>query len=88
MSDDQGNRLFVGNLPWSTTDQHLLEAFEQLGPVIEAKVIKDHYSGRSRGFGFVTFENSSHAAEAIEKMNGFDMGGRQIRVDRASSQRR
>lgn len=88
MSDDQGCRLFVGNLAWGVSDEQLREAFSQIGTVIDAKVILDRYSGRSRGFGFVLFESPDQAQEAIEKLNGYDLGGRQIRVDRASSQRR
>ncbi|CAN8076758.1 unnamed protein product [Agarophyton chilense] len=86
---EPGTRLFVGNLSWNTTDQTLFDAFnESVGDVVEAKVICDKYSGRSRGFGFVTFSSPEVANSAIEKMNGFSLDSRDIRVDVASSQRR
>lgn len=86
---EEGARLFVGNLSWGTTDTSLHEAFDQnTGNVVEAKVIIDRYSGRSRGFGFVTFSSAELAARAKEMMNGVEVDGRSVRVDMASSQRR
>lgn len=82
---EEGNRLFVGNLSWGTTDESLRAAFGS--NVQEAKVIIDRYSGRSRGFGFVTFGNAAQAADAKEKMNGVEVDGRAVRVDTASSTR-
>lgn len=78
-----GTKLFVGNLAWSTTDDTLKAHFEQLGEVVEAKVITDRMSGRSRGFGFVTMATEEAAAEAVEKLNGSDLDGREIRVNEA-----
>ncbi|OPL18730.1 MAG: RNA-binding protein [Candidatus Aegiribacteria sp. MLS_C] len=81
------NKLFVGGLSWSTTDKELREAFEAYGSVTEAKVIKERDSGRSRGFGFVTFENEDDATAAVDAMNDTELDGRNIRVDFAHDKR-
>lgn len=78
-----GKKLFVGGLAWATTDDRLREAFGIYGTVTEAKVICDRETGKSRGFGFVTFEDDAAADEAREKMNGGDLDGRTIRIDSA-----
>ena len=78
------HKIFVGGLAWATDDARLNDAFSQYGEIAEAKVIMDRETGRSRGFGFVTFTTSEAVTEAIE-MNGQDLDGRQIRVDRAQS---
>jgi RNA recognition motif-containing protein len=80
-------KLFVGSLSWDTTDQGLHEAFAQFGEITEAKVITDRDSGRSRGFGFVTFTDDEAADKAIAEMNGFQLDGRPIRVDVAQDRR-
>jgi RNA recognition motif-containing protein len=77
-------RLYVGNLSYDTTDDGLREAFEAVGPVKDASVITDRYSGRSRGFGFVEMENEQAAAEAVERLNETVLDGRTIRVAEAS----
>ena len=82
------NKLFVGGLSWGTTDQGLREAFESFGEISEAKVITDRDTGRSRGFGFVTFAQADDANKALSEMNGTELDGRTIRVDRASEDRR
>mmetsp|Transcript_4104 Transcript_4104/g.7208 ORF Transcript_4104/g.7208 Transcript_4104/m.7208 type:complete len:88 (+) Transcript_4104:62-325(+) len=82
------NRLFVGNLAWTTTDESLLTAFSDVvgsENVSEARVILDKFSGRSRGFGFVTFSSSEVTEAALQQMNGKEIDGRDVRVDRASS---
>lgn len=86
----QGTRLFVGNLKWTTDDDSLMQAFNEVAPgeVVEAKVITDRLTGRSRGFGFVTLKTPDVASAALEKMNGKSVDGREIRVDMATSQRR
>jgi cold-inducible RNA-binding protein len=76
-------RLFVGSLPFSTTDQELKDAFSQAGAVEEAKVIMDKMSGRSKGFGFVEMANDDDAAKAIEMWNGKELGGRNLVVNEA-----
>jgi len=80
-------KLFVGGLSWNTTDPALREAFEQFGEVTEAKVITDRETGRSRGFGFVTFADGAVATEAIERMDGSSLDGRTIRVNEAQEKR-
>lgn len=81
-------KLFVGGLAWATTQQSLSQAFAQFGPVAEAQVIMDRETGRSRGFGFVTFENPSDADQAIRAMDGADLDGRKIRVNEAQARER
>ncbi|KAL3651832.1 Cinnamyl-alcohol dehydrogenase Flavonol reductase/cinnamoyl-CoA reductase [Castilleja foliolosa] len=78
-------RCFVGGLAWATTDDSLGEAFSQFGEVIESKIINDRETGRSRGFGFVTFKDEKAMRDAIEGMNGQDLDGRSITVNEAQS---
>ena len=75
-------KIYVGNLPWSATDEDVAELFSQHGDVISSRVITDRETGRSRGFGFVEMEESA-ANTAIEALNGVDMGGRPLRVNEA-----
>jgi cold-inducible RNA-binding protein len=75
--------LFIGNLPYTVDDAALAAAFAQAGTVVSAKVIKDKYSGRSRGFGFVEMSNDEETKKAIELLNGKDMDGRAIVVNEA-----
>ncbi|MBW2456373.1 MAG: DEAD/DEAH box helicase [Deltaproteobacteria bacterium] len=81
-------KLFVGGLSWDTDDSGLRNAFEQFGDIDEAAVITDRDSGRSRGFGFVTYANDADATEAIEAMNGTELDGRALRVDAAQEKSR
>ncbi len=78
-------RLFVGSLAWGTTDQTLKAHFEQVGQVESANVIMDKMSDRprSKGFGFVTMVSEELAAEAVNKLNGSTLDGRQINVSEA-----
>ena len=76
-------KLFVGGLSWNTTDDTLRQAFERFGEISDARVITDRETGRSRGFGFLTFEEDESATNAVEKMNGVELDGRTIRVDEA-----
>ncbi|MCP4902406.1 MAG: RNA-binding protein [bacterium] len=80
-------KLFVGNLSWDTSDDSLHEAFAQFGEISEAKVITDRDTGRSRGFGFVTFSDDGAAEKAIAAVDGTDLDGRQIRVNEAQERR-
>jgi RNA recognition motif-containing protein len=77
-------RLFVGGLAWATDDASLKEAFEAHGEVTDARVITDRESGRSRGFGFVTFTSEESAKAAMDAMNGTQLDGRAIRIDEAN----
>ncbi len=76
-------KLFVGGLSWNTTQESLMQAFSQFGTVLEAKVITDRETGRSRGFGFVTFRDEASAAQAVAKLDGSQLDGRTIRVSEA-----
>ncbi len=80
-------KLFVGGLSWDTSDASLNAAFERFGPVVEAKVITDRDTGRSRGFGFVTFEAPADADTAMEQMDGQELDGRRVRVNVAEDKR-
>ena len=73
-------KLFVGGLAWATTDGSLRTAFEKFGDLDEAFVVKDRETGRSRGFGFVTFKGPEDAKKALEAMNGAQLDGRTVRV--------
>lgn len=76
-------KLFVGSLPWTTTDQELGDLFAQFGDVLSARVLKDRETGRSRGFGFVEMNNDADADKAIQALNGSDLNGRKIVVNEA-----
>ena len=80
-------KLFVGGLSWGTSDDGLRAAFERFGEVTEAKVVLDRDTGRSRGFGFVAYNDESHAGQAMQEMNGTELDGRNIRVDLANDRR-
>ena len=76
-------KLFVGGLSWDTTDDGLRQAFASYGEITEAKVITDRDTGRSRGFGFVTFAQDDDAKTAISKMDGTNLDGKTIKVSEA-----
>lgn len=76
-------KLFVGSLPWSVDDQALADLFKDFGTVASAKVIMDRESGRSKGFGFVEFDDDTAAKNAIDQMNNKDVQGRTIVVSEA-----
>ncbi len=75
------NKLFVGSLSWNTDDHGLHAAFERFGEITEAKVVSDRDTGRSRGFGFVSFADSKSAQRAVEEMHGAMLDGRTLNVD-------
>lgn len=79
------NKLFVGNLAWSVTSERLSEVFSAFGPVVEAKVLVDRDTGRSRGFGFVTFENEADADRATAEMHNQEIDGRAVRCDNSQA---
>lgn len=76
-------KLYVGNLPWSVKDDKLKELFSSFGDIEDAVLIKDKFSGRSKGFGFVTFANEEDAKKAISEMNGKEVEGRALTVSEA-----
>lgn len=77
------NKLFVGGLAWATTDEGLKTAFGAFGEVVDAKVITDRETGRSRGFGFVTFADDQAGEDAIAGMDGRELDGRTVNVNEA-----
>jgi cold-inducible RNA-binding protein len=76
-------RLYVGNLPFDTTEDDLRELFANDGEVRDVSLVTDRDTGRSRGFGFVEFANDDEGRKAIDRLNGSDMGGRQLTVNEA-----
>lgn len=78
-----GKKLYVGNLPFSATEQVLLDTFAQCGTVESAKIITDRDTGRSKGFGFVEMATDDEAQAAINKLNGADYDGRTMSVSEA-----
>jgi len=81
-------KLFVGSLSWGVNDDALRDAFGVHGEISEAVVISDRDTGRSRGFGFVTFEEDDAADKAVAALNGTELDGRTIRVDVAQAKER
>lgn len=73
-------KLFVGNLPYTTTSQDLNDLFAPLGAVVSATVITDRFTGQSRGFGFVEMSNDDEAQKAIQELNDKDINGRKLVV--------
>lgn len=97
MDEKEGKKLFVGNLSWDTTSESLKKAFadaaglkeeEIATEIVEAVVVSDRETGRSRGFGFVTFAKGEYADKALAAMNGQQLDGRDIRVDVAQDKPR
>ena len=78
-----GNKIYVGNLPFSATNDSLNEMFSKFGTVTSAKIVMDRDTNRSKGFGFVEMSSDSEAASAIDKLNGSDVGGRSLVVNEA-----
>jgi RNA recognition motif-containing protein len=78
-----GNKLYVGNLPYSVRDSDLEQSFGQFGSVTSAKVMMERDTGRSKGFGFVEMGSDAEAQAAIEGMNGAPLGGRSLVVNEA-----
>lgn len=81
------NKLYVGNLPYSTTSETLKEAFAKIGEVTDAVVITFKDTGRSKGFGFVTMADEASAEKAVSEMDGKDFEGRSIKVSVARPMR-
>ena len=76
-------KLYVGSLPYTTTDEDLKEHFSSAGPIISANIIMDKFSGRSKGFGFVEYEKEEDAQKAVEQFNGSELDGRKLVVNEA-----
>lgn len=75
--------LYVGNLPWSTTEDELQQAFSGVSSVLSCRIITDRETGRSRGFGFVEVGDDADVQSVVEAMNGAELGGRAIVVNEA-----
>lgn len=80
---DDPNKLFVGNLPWGCDEGGLQQLFSDFGKVLDAKVVHDRDSGKSRGFGFVTLDSEQNVSQAIENLDGAEFDGRLLRVNLA-----
>jgi len=80
-------KLFVGGIPFESTDDQLREPFANIGEVLSARIITDKFTGRSRGFGFVEMASDEDAQKAIQTLNGSDMNGRKIAVSEARPMR-
>ena len=80
------SKLYVGNLPFSATEESLKSAFSQFGTVESATVITDRDTGRSKGFGFIELASRQEAADAIARMNGSELDGRTLKVSEAKPQ--
>ena len=80
-------KLFVGGLSWNTTEDSLRDGFAKFGEITEAAVITDRDTGRSRGFGFITFADAAAADKAAAEMNETEFDGRTIKVDHAKERK-
>lgn len=80
-------KLFIAGIPWKTTEEELGEYFAQCGEVLSVKIILDHETNKSRGFGFVEFNDSQAAQEAIKRFNNVEFMGRNIQVKEALPKR-
>ena len=80
-------KIFVGNLPFGTTQEELENLFGESGAVTSVNIITDRFSGKSRGFGFVEMDNAEEAESAIERLNGSDLQGRPLTVNEARPQK-
>ena len=78
-----GKKLYVGNLPWATTDQDIRDLFGQHGEVVGASIVTDKETGRSRGFGFVEMANDADAAKAIQSLHEYTLDNRTLTVNEA-----
>lgn len=75
--------IYIGNMQWSTTEEELKEFFSNHGTVTSTQIIKDHDTGRPRGFAFVEMSNNEEATEAIKNLNGKELGGRCLKINEA-----
>lgn len=83
MNQDLNKKLYVGSLPYSTTEDELREMFSQFGAISSVRIIADKFTGQSKGFGFVEMESDEDAQKAIEGINGAQLGGRTLVVNTA-----
>jgi cold-inducible RNA-binding protein len=76
--------IYIGNIPYSMKEQDLIDVFQEFGPVDSAKVIIDKKTRRSKGYGFVEMKNEGDEDEAVEALNGKEIGGRKVKVSKAN----
>lgn len=81
-------KLFVGNVAWSASEDDLRNLFSQQGEIEDLVILKDKFTQRSKGFGFVTFVNDEDANNAVSELNGYDLNGRNLVVNEARPPRR
>jgi nucleolin len=84
-NNPKSNKLFIASLSWDVDEDTLRSAFEKFGTIASVKIVTDRDTGKSRGFGFVEYENADAAESAMAEMNGQEIMGRNIRIDFASS---
>ncbi|XP_011303108.1 cleavage stimulation factor subunit 2 [Fopius arisanus] len=85
--DKSMRSVFVGNIPYRATEENLRDIFGEIGPILSFKLVYDRETGRPRGFGFIEYKDQETALNAIQCLNGYEIGGRILRVDNASSQK-
>jgi cold-inducible RNA-binding protein len=83
MDNNSNSKLFVGGIAWATTEEGLKEFFSAAGTVVEVKVIIDRRTGKSKGFGFVTMSSEEEAEKAVAELDGKELDGRSLKIDRA-----
>jgi RNA recognition motif-containing protein len=88
MNQGSSKKLYVGSLPYSTTEDELRGLFESFGPIESVRIITDKFTGMSKGFGFVEMENADDAQKAVEGMNGKQLNGRTLIVNEARPEQR
>ena len=81
-------KLFIGGLNFRTSEEVLRSVFEAIGAVEEVKIVTDYETGRSKGFGFVTFVDAAHASEAVSQFDGQEVDGRRVKVSEAIDNRK
>jgi len=86
MDNNQAGKLFVGGIAWATTEEGLKEFFSAAGSVVEVKIIIDRQTGKSKGFGFVTMSTEEEADKAVAELNGKELDGRSLKIDKARPQ--
>lgn len=79
-------KLYIGNIPYATSEDELKELFSEFTSIVSCKIIMDFDSGRSKGFGFIEFGDDSEANEAIKKFNGYNLDGKELVVNEARPQ--
>merc|ERR1711928_207903 len=80
----QMTSVFVGNIPYGVTEEQLKEIFSEAGPVVSFRIVYDRETGRPKGFGFCEFRDVDSAQTAMRSLNGYEIGGRTLRVDNAN----